>query len=184
MVRQFAAATYTDPDALDVGESTLPRTSAEGSYPVVSGQMRFTYFIARKTETVNQIRLATGSTAAAATPTVCRVGLYSVAADGALTLVASTANDTTLFAAVNTAYTRSVTTPYQKVAGQRYALGIIVVTAATAPSFAGTGFTSGAELAVSPRKAAALSGQNDLPASVAAASLALSGSMHYVVVAP
>src|SRR4051794_12969175 len=99
-----------------------------------------------------------------------------VAANGDLTLVASTANDTTLFAATNTAYTRTLKDPtgvttqaFSKVVGNTYAIGVLVVTAATSPTLCGlvlpTAFGS-QTWSPAPSMAYSLSGQADLPASV------------------
>lgn len=176
---------FADPTALTVGESALPRTSALSSLSFTSGQVRFTYFVARKTETVNNLRTATGNVAAAATPTVCRMGIYEEASNGDLTLVGATANDTTLFASTFASYTRAVITPFTKVAGRRYAFALLVVSAATMPQFASATFSGGgAELSVSPRLAGVVSSQADLPASTTAASIAASGNLYYGVATP
>ncbi len=144
-----------------------------------SGQVRFTFFTAKKTESITGLTIYSGSIAAAATPTLCRMGVYSVdnAAED-LTLVASTPNDTALFAATNTAYQRNFSAPWNKIAGKRYAFGVLVVSAAATPSFAGSFIVAGAGIPslsnLPPRRMATLAGQTDLPASVSAASLATS----------
>lgn len=172
---------------LTVGEETIPReifTSAAASSPA-SGQLRFTYFTARKTEVTTQVRLYTGSTAAAATPTLCRIGLWEVAANGDLTLVASTANDTTLFAAALTAYTRSWQSSYGKVAGRRYAISPLVVSAAAMPTFGGLAIAYTAEAqGQAPPLAGILAGQTDLPSPISAGSVAASGMRVYAAVLP
>lgn len=185
-MRSFAAVPYTDPNALETGEATIPRFLASASLTTASGSMRLTYFTATKTETVTSIRLGTTGTAAGATPTLVRFGLYSVAANGDLTLVASTVNDTTIFAAANTWYTKAVSTPYAKTKGQRYAVACLVVTAAAAPLLVSAPNMGGssAESALAPRIGAALNSQTDLPASVTSASLATSAQMFYAAVTP
>ena len=128
------------PDAQQVlaGEEVLPRwLTRDNSQAIGSQQLRLSFFTALKTETVTQVRCATGSTAAGATPTLVRMGVYSVAgadSQGDLTLLTATASDTSLLAAANTAYTAPLTTPLSKVAGQRYAVGLLVVTAAATPT--------------------------------------------------
>jgi len=184
---------YLDPSSIDptvslltVGQETVPRFSvAAATGSMVSQSLRLTFFTARTSETVTQVRQWTGTTAAGATPSLCRLGLYSVAANGDIALVASTPNDTTLFAAANTAYTKSFSASYALATGLRYALGILVVSAAAMPSFySAAAALSATELATAPRLAAAVAAQADLPASVVAASLGLSALAFYSVVLP
>jgi hypothetical protein len=111
---------------------TMPRTSATiGGFgiSVALGVQFFQFFTPIKTTTVSQMTMISGTTTSLSL-TVARMGLYTF--DGTeATLVAQTANDTTLFAATNTAYTRSFDTAggfpatYTLVAGQRYAAAII-----------------------------------------------------------
>jgi hypothetical protein len=176
----------TDTNALTAGQETFSRllinNVAGGG---VSGVLRLTYFTARKTETITQVRVVSGSTAAGATPTVVRFGLYSVAANGDIALIASTANDTALLATINTAYTKALSASVDLVAGTRYAFGILVVSAATMPTFLCLATTiGGSELNVAPRISALIAGQADLPASVANASLSAAALAFYAVVLP
>lgn len=140
--------------------------------PAASGYLQLTCFTADKTESINTLTAYTGSVAAGATPTVCRMGVYSVAADDSIALLTSTANDTTLWSATFNAYPKALTTPFAKVAGQRYAVGLLCVTAATLPQFHGIsyGTTTIANTLVSipPARLNRVTGQADLPASVAA----------------
>jgi hypothetical protein len=179
-----AGADTSTADLLDVGEETIPRNYAlSGSVTVSTGTLRLTFFTARKSETTTQVRVMTGGTAAAATPTLCRLGLYQI--DGtAATLVASTANDTTLFAATNTAYTRSWSTPFSKIAGQRYAFGVLVVSGAATPAFFGQVVSSGPEALMSPALAGFLSAQADLTAAFSTGSLTSTGNRIYGAILP
>lgn len=179
------AAQVSDP--LASGQEVFPRSMILGnSLASTTQNLRMTYFTARKSETSSQVRVVSGATAAGATPTLCRVGLYTVDGNDDATLVASIANDTTLFAAANTAYTRSWTTPYALVAGQRYAVGILVVTSATAPTFSGTPLITGAaaEAAIKPRMTGTLTGQADLPSTASSASMAASANRYYGAILP
>lgn len=153
---------------------------------VVTGNqtVRLTYFTARKSETVTQLRLVGGATAAGATPTLVRAGVYSVAANGDLTLVGGIANDPSLFAAVSTSYVRALTAPFDKVAGQRYAVGVLVVSGATTPTLTGHPALSPSEAAIAPRIGALLGGQSDLPAFIAAGALGDAAHLPYVVLLP
>ena len=145
---------------------------------VISGTMYLTYFTATKTETVTAIAVFTGNTAAAATPSLCRYGIYSVAGNGDLTLVASVANDTSLFAGTVTRYSRNLEASWSKVAGTRYAFGLLVVTAGAAPNIVcqntGTGGSVVAAMFLAPRVTGSVTGQSDLPASVSNASITTS----------
>lgn len=179
------------PDPLTVGEATLPAgrdDATSASVTLTSQQLRLTYFTARKTETITQVRLLAGVTAAAATPTLIRAGIYSVnPSTGDLALLAATASDTAIFAAANTRYTRSLTSSLAKVAGTRYALGMLVVSAAAMPTLIGKLTVAGAlplESAELPRICALLSGQADLPSTVTDASLTSTASTQYAVLLP
>lgn len=164
---------YFRDNALTAGEALMPRDVASSAVTMSSGNLRLAYFTARKSEVVTTLRVTTNSTAAGATPTLVRYGLYTVAANGDITLVASTANDTTLFAAANTAYPKALSAAYTKRAGVRYAIGVLVVTGAAAPTIVGENYGgSGADWALAPRLSGIVGGQADLPASVVAASVA------------
>jgi hypothetical protein len=177
--------TTSDANLLTTGEELYPRdTISAAACPTGTGTMRLSYFTARKSETTTQIRVISGSTAAAATPTLVRIGLFTIDASDGGTLVASTVSDTALFAATNTAYTRSWSSSYAKTAGARYAVGVLVVTGAAAPTLAGVNFSAAAEGGIAPRISANVSSQTDLPASFVAGSLASSGSRFYAVVLP
>lgn len=163
-----------DSSRLTVGESTLSRLAvASAAVPIVSGTMYLTYWTAKKTEQVANMRLVAGSTAAAATPTLVRAGVFSVAANDDLTLLGAIANDPSIFSASFGVYTRAVAAPFAKIAGQRYATGILLVTGVATPTLAGAGvnFTGGSEPTAAPRLTARVVSLADLPASVAAASL-------------
>ncbi len=183
-VADFAYFEPFDPDALTTGESTMRRREAAGSVNTTSGIMRLGYFTARKTEVVTQVRLVSGGTAAGATPTLCRAGVYTVAANGDITLVGSIANDTALLATTFTQYTRSLSVAFTKTAGIRYAVGVLVVTGATAPTLMGTVLPVAAEVGAAPRLSAFVSGQSDLPGSVVVASVTDSAHDPYVVLLP
>lgn len=155
------------------GEEVFPRSLVNQTSVAshASGQVSLVYFTARKTETITQLKMITGGTAAAATPTLCKMGVYSVAANGDLTLAASTASDTSLFAATNTVYTKALSGGnLSKVKGQRYAFAYIVVTAGAMPTWHGNsslGNAPAAEMGAAPRLTGVRTGQTDLPASIA-----------------
>jgi hypothetical protein len=180
---------YSDPavdtlqaDALVTGESTIPRRVINsGGCPSGNGNCRFTYFTAKKTETITQVRVPSGSTAAVGA-TLCRVGIYSVDGSGNLTLIASTPNDTTLWIATNTGYTKSLSASFSKVRGTRYAVGIIVVGSSTAPQFNGIG--ASADVGIAPRIAGVVGSLSDLPSSQTAGSIGDTVVQAYSVLLP
>lgn len=166
------------------GEGTMSRRAITAT-GVASGNgtMRLTYFTARKTETITQVRIPTGATAAVGA-TLCRVGIFTVDGSGNITLVASTTNDTALWIAASTSYTKSLSSSFSKVAGTLYAVGILVVGTSTAPTFLGSTALNAAEAAVAPRLGASVSGQTDLPSSVSAGSIGDSAHLAYVALVP
>jgi hypothetical protein len=171
---------------LITGEETMPRRNIVGSMggSTFSGSLRLTYFTAKKTQTLSQISIYTGTVAAGATPTIARMGLYKVETNNDLTLIASTPNDTTLFAAATTFYTKSFSAPVDVVRGQRYAFGILIVSGATVPTFYGY---NPAPLPITfqePKLAAGINGQSDLPSTVANGSLNNSAFGIYAAILP
>lgn len=169
---------------LKTGEESFSRELATSNVITLNtGVLRLCYFTARKTETTTQVRVITGSAGAAATPTLCRIGLWQVAADGSGPLVAATDNDTTLFPFGGTAYTRFWATPYAKKAGLRYAVGILVVTGTTPPSVLGEFIPVGSEVSsIAPVLTGAISGSTDLPDPLPAPGIV--GNRPYAAVLP
>lgn len=168
---------------VDDGQETVPRWAATNSASITmsSGVLRFGYFTARRTATVTALRINSGSTAAGATPTLVRAGLYSVDASGNLTLMSAITSDTTLLAAALNTYSRNLAANQTVVAGQRYAIGVIVVTAATAPTLVGCLASTAGENSISPQLCSVITGQTDLPASITAGSLSTTQSLIYAV---
>lgn len=174
-----------DPLSLTTGESTQDRRYCSGSATMTSQSLRLSYFVARKTQLVSQIRTLTTTTAAGATPTVARVGLYSVASDGGITLLSGSTNDTAMWAVAATAYTKTLGAAQQVTAGAYYAVGVLCVTGATAPTaLALTTNVPSSEYAVAPRLAGVVTSQSDLPASVAVGSISDSNQCVYAVLLP
>jgi hypothetical protein len=171
-------------DQFTSGEEIFPADDATSGTNVTTTQiLRLSYFTARKSESTTAVRVISGGTAAGATPTLVRIGLYSIDSTGAGTLVASVANDTALFASTATVYTKSWSVAYNKVRGQRYAVGVLVVSSTTTPTLAGKGITSTAEVSLAPRKTGSISGQSDLPSSFTGASVSSSFSRFYAALA-
>lgn len=176
-------------DALTSGQMVPRRDLMQvNSVSHATGTLGLTFFTGDKTETIGNVTAYTGSTAAAATPTLARIGIYSVDGSGNLTLVAATANDTTLFAAANTAYTRALTSSFSKVAGSRYAVGLLVTSGAAMPTFMGPLAVSNppaqSQQFLAPMQIARLTGQTDLPSSIAVGSLVSYSQRAHVLLTP
>lgn len=162
---------------LDIGEEVIPRLAENtNAAAIVTGDVRLMYFTARRSETITQMRMITGGTAATATPTAVKFGVYSEdPVTGDLTRVALTASDTSIFATINTMYARALLAPFNKVAGQRYAAALFLTTAVATPTLTGISFGSSTTALLTPRVAAKLAGQADLPVSIPAGTLVASG---------
>lgn len=138
---------------------------------LTSGRVYLSYCTAVQTKSLTTARVLSGNTAAAATPTLIRMGLYTVAANGDITLVASTPNDTALLNATFTLFSKAYSASYNTIPGQRYAFAILVVSGATMPTLMGPGMVDTTVGSIAPRICARVDGQTDLPASVAVGSL-------------
>ncbi len=168
-----------DIDILTNGEASIDRRAPlSGVSYGSSGNMLLTYRKATKTETITKLSMACG-TAAGATPTLIKYAIYSVnETNGNLTLVASTASDTTVFSASNTGYELTLTTPWSKVAGTTYAYALLVISAQTLPTIVGYNHASSGAvnniLALSPRMTGVVPGQTDVPASILGGNVSVS----------
>lgn len=169
---------------LTIGESTIPRESVTGSGVLTTvGTMTFSYFTARKTEAITQIRTITSAQAQVGA-TLSRMAVYSVDDAGNLLLIASTSSDTALWTATNTAYTTTFSASWNKLRGQRYAVGILTVGASVAPSFVGTAAIPASESFLIPMLAAKVTSLSDLPSTVLVANLAPVGGVLYSALLP
>jgi hypothetical protein len=166
------------------GQETVPRWAANTVATQSTGVMYFSHLTATKTESIGSIRFIGGSTAAAATPTLVRFGLFTVGADAGYTLVASTVNDTALFAVASTSTTKAVSTPYTVTRGIRYAVGCLVVTGAAAPTVQSCALGSTGGAMTSPTMVTITSGLSDLPATLAVGSVATAATMPYAALIP
>jgi hypothetical protein len=163
------------------GEFAPRRPFLNGTATLTSGTLVGPVIRADKTETISNITVYTGSTAAGATPTECAMGIFTIdPTTQNATLISSTVNDTTMFGSANTAYPKALQTSFTKVAGTYYWLAILVVSAATMPNFLGWQGPSGTQvgpiLNVWPAHNFALTGQSVIPASVLGTSLTTSAT--------
>lgn len=178
---------YVDPYQLAVGECVPTRLTVLTAISQTLSALRLSTFIAAKSEISTQVRMDSGAATPSVTLDLARMGLYQLSADSLRwTLVAATANDPTLFSTVSTAYTRSWLAPYAKVAGQRYALGVLQVAAAgTAGSLLGmSGTGSATEMSQLPRMSGQLNAQADLPATFLDSALSGTSGMTYGAILP
>jgi hypothetical protein len=188
-VWNIVPSTILPPSVLgDGGEACFDPRLATSAVKLANMRLQLSYFTAALTETCTRIAVNTGSTAAGARPTLVRFGLYSVAANGDLTLVAATTNDTTLLAAANTRYAKATSAAFVKIQGQRYATAVLVVSAAIMPSIFANGPMGGTGLSMlrtgKGRRQARVASQTDLPLKISNASITIDGNALYVEVLP
>jgi hypothetical protein len=167
-------------------QETMPRWAATNiSNPSMpSGAVRFAYFTASASQTITKISLSSSNTAAGATPSLVRYGIYSVDSSGNLTQLSQTANVTSVFAAPQNSYPLALAASVALTQGQLYAIAAIVVTAAAAPTVAGVLCATGVDNAFAPRLCGVLTAQSDLAASYTAGQVALSQSFAYAAALP
>lgn len=180
------SALHTFADGTD---GTMGRNDPTGTSSLSgSGQVKLTYFTARQSGTYTKIRTIGVSAGSGGTVTLAKMAIYSIAGNGDLTLLAVTANDTTLWAAANTAYERATTASFNLVKGTRYAFAAVQIGNTSMPALSGksiSGSSAGqAELGATPRLAGNVSGQTDIPNSIAAGSISNAGSVQYFVAVP
>jgi hypothetical protein len=178
-------AQSVSPSLLVSGEATFdPRLGV--AITLATQRLQLTYFTALRTETCTQIVCYTAGNAAGATPSLCQMALYSVDASDNLTLIASTPNDTTLFALANTRYAKATSASFTKIQGQRYAVAILVVSSATVPSIYGNGGMGGTGLVFNtlPRRQGRVGSQTSLPASISAGTVTIESNGFYMELMP
>jgi hypothetical protein len=146
------------------------RGLASATVSAQSGAVNLSYFTAPTNITVSQISAATISATPASDVTLARMGLYEITGPLAGTLIARTANDTTLFTANSTVYTRNFDTAdgfpssVTLTAGTRYAITQIIV-ASVAGSRINYPAISATFSFYSPRLSGSILSQSDLPLS-------------------
>lgn len=162
-----SAVQFPRGEPLTSGEALYPRVSFTQQQPLVSSTLQIVYWTAAKTETVNTVKTITGGTAAAGL-TFAGVGLYTVDAAGNLALGASSGDlHASLWASTFTKYASPVTPGFAKVAGVRYALGLLAV-GVTPPNLFGQFASFSGE---PPILAVQVAAQPVLPASVPVGSI-------------
>jgi hypothetical protein len=120
---------YRSSDPLTGSIQTVPRWMVLVGltrYPTSNGIMYAMYVTADQTVTVSKLYAKTADYALGS-PTLCRMGIYSVDSGGNLSgLIASTPNDTTLFTSSYTGYAKALSSPVTLTLGTRYAFALLV----------------------------------------------------------
>lgn len=162
---------------------TVPRHAVNGQITLTNNVLLVVYFTAQHSIASCGTVWSLSATAST-TATLARIGLYSVAGNGDLALIASTANDTSMWQAAFDNPIRTFSAPTAITAGTRYALGYLVVGSTVAPALLGALHSGGnanrwrTVLSLAPRAVGAVAGQTDLPASYAEASYAIASTVY------
>jgi hypothetical protein len=155
------------------GQMTLPRLLSDSSVTPTSGRLNLVYFVADKSFTATKVRATSRGTTCSAL-TRCRFGVWEIDGSGNGTLVASTPDDTTLFAATFTIYTKNFSASLNIVGGQTYAAGWLIT--GTIGVFYGSA-VSGSMAALPPRTMGDITAA-DLPASFTDAGVSLNSTQY------
>jgi hypothetical protein len=161
--------TNTSIDWLPRGHGTI------GNAAAFSGSLMLAFFTAPYSFTATTLTFITGGTATASL-SLCRFALFTVnetivdsvtGTSPIITMVARTANDTTIGNASQTIYSRAFATDgypasYSIIAGTRYAAGVLVVGSTAGTWQAGT-VTTGAITRLPPMAAGVVTGLSDMP---------------------
>lgn len=149
-----------------LGAPCWERDANTGNSTNASGLVCLSFFTARDAFTFTKIGTGLGTAGSGAT--LCRLGIYTVAGNGDLTLVARTANDTTIATAGSTIPSKALDTTggfpasYGLVRGSEYAWALIFV-GTTSGSWVARALGGSAMSLLSPRVAGSVAGQSDLP---------------------
>jgi hypothetical protein len=177
----------TSPIALSEGESTITRgETTTTAVTMTTKVLRLGFFLALKTEKIKHFRADCATAYSGGVPSVVRFGAWLVnPTTGKLEMVGQSANNTALLEKSGVPVEPEAEAAWEKVAGQRYALGLLVVTAGTAPTIGGQlGSLNSEEQARTPRLCAAQTATEALPSTIENAALQNSSAVPYLVVAP
>jgi hypothetical protein len=152
----------------------MPRWTVNSSSTISNETIYFYYFTPLFNFTATNISMSSAEIASAGA-TLARMGVYTVnPSTQALSLVARTESDTTLFQSTNTVYTKAFNTTggypstYSFVAGTRYAASVILVGQTTDAKLASSGSAGYSQIAgLSPKMVASVSAESDLGPTVA-----------------
>ena len=164
-------------DYIKTGNISSPRIATIDYAGFTSGTIHYTYFVAQRTHLSTTITFRVGSTAQV-TNTYTNVGIYTVASDGSLTLVAS-ATAKALSGTYST-QTFTLTSSYTLVEGVEYAIGFLQVATTTATVTAGA--FGGSQFGSAPLLAATgAAGLSTLPATATAPTAANGNPVYYEI---
>ena len=163
---------YSTAEPLASGEAIFARIAANGATTLTTQTITLSYWTAVTSGSATAVTTATQAPAAAGL-TYAAIGVYSVAANGNLTLLGSTGDlHATLWASTYSSYTPSLA--FTRVAGQRYALGVLAVgTTMPALSAASDYFTFNP---IPPVVFGSVPGQSTMPSSISSGSIGTSQS--------
>lgn len=154
---------------------SIPRVIAPDQLTATAGAVHLGYFTAPRNLTISQLSMFCIGAQTGATDEW--LVLYSVDGSGNLTLVARTADDTTIFNTANAYSTKSLdaafAASYAMVRGQLYAAGSLVVGASTQPKFLGVFLQNGnyTNTGMAPRLVGSVTGQTTPATSYAVGSV-------------
>ena len=148
------------------GEALFLRVATSDTPSALTTETLYlTFWTAATTGTATTVTTATAGTAASGL-TYAAIGIYSIDGSGNLTLVASTGDlHATLWISTYTGYTSTLGSSFSRVAGTRYALGILAV-GTTPPTI--LGFAIYPFGRITPVLAAGYNSQTTLPSTIAA----------------
>lgn len=196
----LAGSVYLDPDGFYVpvtgavaGSDSFPTVESDNGIATVgrhhsgagvyswsgvdSGTICLVYVRPQKNGTYSTMNLPIW--AAAASVTLARMGVYSVAGNGDLTLMSATPNDTTIVTNSYQTNSKALSAPVSLVAGNVYAFALIVVATGAMPEMSGINY-SWAEATLNPRLTGRVTAQTDLLSSITAAQIWTTGAGIYM----
>lgn len=180
-----SSVTFGGGEIQDNAEANMDRLYVNGGTFIsnTSQVALFAYFTAKQNITINTLTAFTGSTAAAATPTLIKYGVYLVdPGTGDLTRLASTANDTSLFASTFTGYPKALDTEVDLEEGLTYAYAVLQVSGSAVATLQGVPAVGlQGEFFRQPRLSAIVTSQTDLEAGYLGNVLGAKNGVPYIV---
>jgi hypothetical protein len=151
-------------EVLTSGEAIFYRRWATNDITMTTQTVFISYWVAASNGSSDHFETVTGGTAATAI-TYANMGIYTIDASGNLTLAASTGDvHASVWGSTFTGYNVALTTKFTRVAGVRYAAGILAVGAGV-PALSGSS-GNGTYYGLAPVLGATVTGQATLPASI------------------
>lgn len=111
---------------LDSGDAFGDRYQGSSTQNMDSGVLHLTYFRASKSETITKVLTYIGGGNGSGL-TLTQIGVFSVAANGDLTLIASTDPAASLWTSQYTTYNTNFQSSWSKTAGNIYAVGLLAI---------------------------------------------------------